>query len=434
MDITTYLVILWRRKWIFVVTTTITMLVVAVGTLMMTPKYQATVTLRVSPSGSSVGYGDLLQAQRIMNTFPSIIRSRAMMAELKQQLQISHAPEINVKFPSDSELMLIVVEDQDRVVAANAANVLTDLFLSKIQGSKTDRNFLVALINPAIPPESPSSSRKMLNLALGIVVGLGGGLGLAFLFENLDTTLHTEKEIEAATEGEVLAQIPTFKKKEQTVLLNGNSPQGEAFRRLRVRLFIPNQAEALQTLLVTSAEPGEGKSTTIANLALAMAQAGRKVVVVDSDLRRPTLHKIFDLPNEVGMSNVLNQATALDAAIQKSEIPRLYVLTSGPLPHNPAELLGSSNTATLSEKLRQQFDMVLFDTPAFLPVVDAAIIIPHIDAILLVVRRAQVKQESLQAVCRQLKHYQANLTGVVVNRTGWNKRYSSYYQSQVDTG
>jgi capsular exopolysaccharide synthesis family protein len=432
MDIKTYLEILWRRKWIIAVTVMVTMAVTIVGTMMITPVYEASATIRVSPGSTSIDYGDVLQAERMMNTFPSIIRSDAVLTELKQRLKISQAPKITVEFPAGSELMLIVVEDQDPVLAADAANILADLFLSKTRSAKEGRSFSISFVDPATPAQSPIWPRKTLNLALGIVVGLGGGLGLAFLFENLDTTLRTEKEIEAVAEGEVLACIPTFKGKQQAALLNGNSPQGESFRRLQTNLSVPDQMKALQTLLVASAEPGEGKSTIIANLALALAQAGRKVVVVDGDLRRPTLHKIFDLPNEVGVSNVLNQATTLDSAIQESTISGLYVLTSGPLPHNPTELLGSPNTATLLEALKQHFDLVLFDTPALLPVIDAAIVVPQVDGTLLVVGQAQVKREDLQSACRQLRRCQAELLGVVMNRTGWNKRYSGLYRSQFD--
>jgi capsular exopolysaccharide synthesis family protein len=262
-----------------------------------------------------------------------------------------------------------------------------------------------------------------------MMVGFASGLGLAFLLEHLDTTLYTDEEIEKVAGCKILAKIPTFKRKQGIVLLNGNSPQREAFRRLRTNIFVPNQVETLQTLLVTSAEPGEGKSTTVANLAFTIAQWGRKVVVVDSDLRLPILHKVFDLANDIGLSNVLQGEATWNEVVQESEIPGVYVITSGSALHNSAERLGLLEMSALIEELRDQFDTVLLDTPALLPAIDAAVIAPQVDGTLLVVGCDQIRKQDLQAVRRQLRHSQAKLIGAVVNRTKWNRRYNGYYHS-----
>jgi len=429
MEIRTYLTILWRRKWIIAVTFMVTMMVAVGGTLMITPTYTASATLRVSVNSDTVSYGDILYTERLMNTFPSIISSGPILAKLKQRLGIDAAPQIDVEFPAGSELMLIVVENQDPGLAAESANILAELFIDSMKRTKTGRNFTITLIDQAVPPRSPSSPRKMLNIALGTMVGLAGGLGLAFLFENLDTTLYSLEQIETVTKAKVLAQIPKVKQRQPVITLNGNSPYGDAFRRLQTNLFIPDYGRPLRTLLVTSTKPDEGKSTIVANLALVMAQSRNKVIVVDCDLRRPSLHQVFDLPNDVGLSSILTGEATLEDSMQQSEIPRVQVLTSGPLPHNPTDLLGSPEMSDLLARLAHQFDKVLLDAPALLPVIDAAVIAPGVDGTLLVVERDRVRWGDLQTVLRQLTLSRANLIGVAVNRTKRSKRYNYYFQA-----
>ncbi len=430
MEFKAYLVIFWRRKWIIAVTVIVTMAVAVGGTMMITPSYQTSATLRIAVNNSSVSYGDLLYAQRLMNTFPTIVTGNTMMTELKGVLKTDKRPaNVKVIFPAESELMLIIVEDEDPVFAANVANGLAELFLPKIRQTKAGRNFSISFVDPATIPQSSASPNAKLNIVLGMMVGVTSGLGLAFLLEYLDTTLYTDEEIEKVVGGKILAQIPKFKRKQRPVWLNGNSPQREAFHRLQTNIFVPNQVETLQTLLVTSAKPGEGKSTTVANLAFTIARSGRKVVVVDSDLRLPILHKVFGLPNNIGLSNVLQGEATWKEVVQESEIPGVYVITSGSSLHNSAERLGLLEMSALIEELTQQFDTVLLDTPALLPVIDAAVIAPQVDGTLLVVGRDQIRKEDLQAVRQQLMHSQAKLIGAVVNRTKWDKRYSRYYHS-----
>ncbi len=428
MEIKTYLAVLCRRKWIIAVTVFVTMAVAVAGTMLITPIYEATATLRIAVESSSVTYGDLLYVQRLTNTFPTVVTSNSTIAELKKHLRTDKTPaKIEVVFPAESELMLIIVKDEDPVFAANVANGLAELFIPKVRETKVGRNFSISLVDPATPSQSPSSPSATLNIVLGMMVGLASGLGLAFLFEHLDTTLYTDEEIEKVIDCRILAQIPTFDCKQGTVLLNGNSPQKEAFHRLQANIFMSNRVRALQTLLVTSAEPGEGKTTTVANLAVTIAQSGHKVVVVDSDLRLPTLHKVFGLPNNKGLSDIFQGQATWNEVVQESEITGVYVITSGSSLPDSAERLGLLDISALVDELTNQFDMVLLDSPALLPVIDAAVIAREVDGTLLVVGHNQIRKEDLQAVRQQLMHSQARIVGAVVNRTEWNRRYNGYY-------
>jgi succinoglycan biosynthesis transport protein ExoP len=323
-------------------------------------------------------------------------------------------------------------EESERITAASRAialkqetytMLLEHYELARIR--EAIRANTLSVVEPAVAPEAPSKPRRALNIALGFVVGLAGGVGLAFLFENLDTTLYTTEQIERVTALSTLGKIPIARRQRQ-VVFNGNSPQAEALRRLRTNIFALDHDAPLRTLLVTSAEPREGKSTIVANLAFAIAQSGRTVIVVDGDLRRPTLHRIFDLSNEMGLSSMLKQDVTLDEAMQDSSIPGVQVLTSGPLPPDPAELLGSPRMTALIEQLAQQFDMVLLDTPSFLAVTDAAVLAPAVDGVVLVVGRTQAREEAVRAACQQLADVKVNSIGVVVNRAEQGGSYLYY--------
>jgi capsular exopolysaccharide synthesis family protein len=288
---------------------------------------------------------------------------------------------------------------------------------------------MLSVVEPAVDPQPPSKTRQALKIVMGFMVGLTGGVGLAFLFENLDTTLYTTEQIAEAAALSALGKIPTTKSKPPSAFFNGNSPQGEAFRRLRTNVLVLDHDVPLRTLLVTSAEPREGKSTVVANLAFAIAQSGRKVILVDGDLRLPTLHKIFGLSNEIGLSSVLKQEVTLDEAVQDSHISGVRVLTSGPLPLDPAELLGSSQMTALIKQLAQQFDVVLLDAPSLLAVSDAVLLASIVDGVLLIVGRAQARKEAVQAACQHLADANSRPIGFVVNRAKQDGSYNYYSRS-----
>jgi capsular exopolysaccharide synthesis family protein len=276
----------------------------------------------------------------------------------------------------------------------------------------------------------PSLFKQLLFIALGLVVGMMGGGGLAFLFENLDRRLHTTADIEAATGLPILGEIPTARRHKDGGFLVDTLRYDDVFRRLRTSILSVSQGVSPKIFLITSAEPNEGKSTIVASLGRSMAQAGYTTVIVDADLYRPTVHRFFDCPNEVGLSSVLAQSTTLSVALRESPFSGLMVLTSGPpIPH-PAELLGSDTMSALLEQLKKRFDIVLLDTPAFLGVADSAMLAPVVDGVVVVARCSGVSEGSLQAVCQQLAQMQARPVGVVVNRVkrAVPRRYLKYYE------
>lgn len=308
------------------------------------------------------------------------------------------------------------------------ASLLTQYEAARLE--ETIRANAISIIEEANAPNRPAKPRPVVNLALGLAVGLVTGIGLAFLLENLDTTLYTTEQIESATQMSMVGQVPASKDDLAIARLgSGHYPQLESFRRLRTNILASTDGSS-QVVLLTSAKRGEGKSTVSGNLAVTVAQSGREVVVVDCDLRLPTVHKLFDLPNKRGLTNILAGEVSLDEAIQYSAFPRVQVITSGPLPPNPTELLGSQRMLDLIEQLKNTYDFIVLDTPALLSVADAAVLAPAVDNVILVVAQAQTRRGDVQAVRQQLSNVRVKSMEVVVNRAEPNGSYA-YYESDA---
>ena len=218
-----------------------------------------------------------------------------------------------------------------------------------------------------------------------------------------------------------------------------HSFQAESYRVLRTNLHYANPDTPLRRILVTSAGPGEGKSTTVSNLGVAMAQNERVVLLVDTDLRRPTLHTIFRQPNSPGLSSYLAGDSMLDAIVQKTAIPNLSLVASGPMPPNPAELLASRRMREFVGAVSEHFDTILFDSPPVLAVSDACTIAAMVDGVLLVVGSGATPETNLRRAKEQLTAVHGHIIGAVVNQfdagaSGYSKRYSDSYDGYYTRG
>lgn len=210
------------------------------------------------------------------------------------------------------------------------------------------------------------------------------------------------------------------------------NPATEAYRVIRTSIQFAQAGKELKTLAVTSCMPNDGKSTTIANLAVVLTQAGKSVLLIDCDMRNPTVHKNFNLSNKVGLSSCISMGTALSDAVQKTSIEGLYALTGGVIPPNPSELLGSEQMKNVLQRAKEQYDYVLIDTPPVMPVTDALIVGRFVDGMILVIASAEVKVEMARDVKNQLVNAGANILGVVLNKVrsehhGYGYGYYYYY-------
>lgn len=213
------------------------------------------------------------------------------------------------------------------------------------------------------------------------------------------------------------------------------NPATEAYRVIRTSIQFAQAGKELKTLAVTSCTPNEGKSETVANLAVVLTQAGKSVLLLDCDMRNPTVHKNFGLANKLGLSSCISMGTPLSAAVQATKVDNLYALTSGVIPPNPSELLGSEQMKNVLQRAKEQYDYVLIDTPPVMPVTDALIVSRFVDGMILVIASAEIKVEMARDVKNQLVNAGANILGVVLNKVrsehhGYGYGYYYYYGSK----
>jgi len=304
----------------------------------------------------------------------------------------------------------------------------------------------VVVVEPARLPEEPVRPRTLLNTALAAVVGLMLAVGTVFLIEYLDDTVKSEEDVAEAMNLGVLGaigRIPGGRPDEMLVTVGGSrSLVAEAYRVLRTNLQFCDVDHPIKTLLVTSPGPVEGKSTTVANLAAVMAQAGSSVIVVDSDLRRPMMSEIFLLDGQRGgVTSALmgDQDAPLDGYLQATVVEGLRVLTSGPRPPNPSELLGSGRMKQLIERLKEEADIVLFDTPPALVASDAAVLATQLDGVLMVVDAGATRRDMAARGVESLRQVGARVYGAVLNQVsrrqgGYYYYYDHYYSDDEENG
>jgi len=307
----------------------------------------------------------------------------------------------------------------------------------------------VRIVDPAIEPLFPTKPKKKLNLALGLILGLGLGVGITFMREYFDNSIKTQEELEQIGFN-ILATIPKIemskmeeklearlsklgpiegKKIEARLIthLDPKSPVSEAYRALRTNLQFSKIDKNIKMVLVTSSGPKEGKSTTSANLAIAMAQSGKRVVLVDGDLRRPVVHSIFGLSKDDGITNYLMDDIDYKTMIKESIMENLYIIPSGVLPPNPSELLASHKMEELLKKLRSDFDFVIFDTPPVIAVTDAAILATRVDGAIIVVKSAQTNHDALVRAKSLLDAVDSHILGALLNGVEAGGMYGTYY-------
>ena len=293
---------------------------------------------------------------------------------------------------------------------------------------------VLSFASPVLKPVSP---RKLTNLLLSIFTGLVLAVVAAALSDHLDDRVHTQQEAEQATGLPILANIPFVQDKSKQTLLEigtNSSILLESCRMLRTNIEFAAIGKPLRSITVTSTQPGEGKSTTSVDLAVVMALDGRKVILLDADLRRPSLHTFFDLPNRVGFTNLVNETTTLEEALQPTSVPNLFLLSSGPPPPNPPELLNSKAARAVLSKIAEECDLLLVDTPPALVMADAQIMASATDAALLVVSMQEGGKRQIARTSQSLAHTGTHVLGVVLNKAtqdafggGYYKDYHKYY-------
>ena len=292
---------------------------------------------------------------------------------------------------------------------------------------KLPQNYMVEILDKATANRQPVRPNKPLNIILGVIIGLVVGIGLAFFIEYLDTSVKTIDDVERTLQSPVLGVIP------QNVgfLLDegAESPHAEAYRVLRTNLLFSRKEDKLNTIAIVSAGAGEGKSTTIFNLAAVFAQNGSRVIIVDSDLRRPTLHKMVGVTNNIGLTNYLLKQNALEEVVQTTNLPTLDFMASGKLPSSSLGILSSAQMRDLITELKRRYDFVFFDSPPIMGVSDASILASEVDMTLQVIQYRRYPQPMNIRAKQMIEKVGGNLVGIVLNNINVSQDENYYYYS-----
>jgi len=294
----------------------------------------------------------------------------------------------------------------------------------------------IRMVDKAEVPTSPVKPNKKLNVLLAMIVGLTLGVGIAFFLEYLDNTIKLPDEVKDQLGIPYLGPAPAFemepsangKRPDLVTIHSPKSTASESFRGIRTSILFSSADAAPQVLLVTSAGPSEGKTICASNLAVTMAQSGSKVLVLDCDMRRPRIHKVFNIGREIGASGVLIGQNGLKEAIITTDIENLDVLPVGQIPPNPSEILGSHKMAQMLETLKQSYDRIIMDSPPVTAVTDAIVLSKLVDGVILIVRAGDTPKQVIQNAISQLRAVNAHILGAVLNGIQTGKDSYYYYQ------
>ncbi|MGY2745232.1 polysaccharide biosynthesis tyrosine autokinase [Arthrobacter sp. UYCu723] len=451
MDLHDYLRIL-RRNWVMVMAIALAgLLAGGAASILVKPTYTADtqlfVAIQSSGSVQELQQGNTFSQARVQS-YVKTVRTPAVLQPAIDSLGLNMtAGELSKKVAASNELNTVLINisvlDNSPAQAAATAQAVANSLIKAIDTLERPRAggtspVNLSIVTPAEAPTTPSAPNTRLNLLLGLIVGLALGVGSAIMRTTLDFRIRGEADLRQVSDAPVLGGISFDSNATKRPLLTQSahqSPRAESFRQLRTNLQFANVAGRAKTVLITSSLPGEGKSTTATNLAIAMAQSGQTICLIDADLRRPMVNEYLGLERNAGLTTALVGAVDVDELLQPWGEGSLFVLTSGQIPPNPSELLGSEEMKNLIVRLESVFDAVIIDAPPLLPVTDAAVLAQHVGGVVIVVGAQKTKRQDLQKSLRALEMVNANLLGVVLNRLplkGPDAYAYSYYSSQKE--
>ncbi len=494
-DIGEYLAILRTRKWTVILVTLLVVAGALAFSFRQTPIYESTSKILVKPVSSAAQVSQTTTTLISLETEREIMQSSEVAQRVAEDIEPPESAadlveqHLEITVPGETQVLEVTFSDTDPLRARDGADAFTEAYLDYKTEQATqaiealrrplqsqideltaqlevtdatataDEDVLISqiavlrsqlaplnslvvdpgdVIQTANLPSEAASPNHLLNGALALFVGLALGVALAFLRERLDDKLHGREDLEARTGAPVLAVIPKvqgIRKKDKDLpvtLVEPKAPASEAYRTLRTAVNFLATERGMQTLMVASAESGEGKTTTATNLAISLAQAGKRVILLSADLRKPRIHRFFGMDNDTGVVTYLAGESSLGDVLRDPGVPNLRVMTSGPIPTTPAELLGSEAMGELLSELRDLCDFLIVDTAAILAVSDALTLMPLADGVLYVAHAEATTRGGLNHARAQLDQVNAQVFGSVLNAFDPSKakgyQYRYYYQ------
>ena len=456
MELIQYWRLIVQNRIVIGASTLIGLVIAAAITFTTTPLYESQAQIFVSTPASTLDISALATgssfSQQRVKSYAQIINSPKTLEPVIQRLDLKMDAKtlnsmVTASAPLDTVLISLTITDTNPQRAAKIANAVADQFGItvgdlELHGIGIDSPVKVSTVKDAIPADSPASPKKVINLALGLLLGFGLGIGIASLRKLLDNTVKNEDDLlgtpllaaigfdEIADEKPLVTQIGRY------------AARTEAFRTLRTNLQFLNPDAHPQVIVMTSALPNEGKTTSSINLALSLAQAGAKVILVEADLRRPKVPLYLEMSSmSEGLSDLISGPKKLTpqgikAMLHPYESTGLKVLLSGMIPPNPSELLSSKKFEELIDMLRKQFEYVIIDCPPLLPVTDAAIVSAKADGCVLIVHAGATKKPHFIGSRDAIKAVGSNILGVIINKIpessleyeyGYRYGYPRYY-------
>ena len=443
MDLHGYVQAVRKYWWLVLLMTGLCVGASIVLTYTATPQYESSVTFFVSTSANADGTA--LQAdqyaQRRVNSYVGLLTSEKLAQSVIDNAHLDMTvSEVTGSIAAAADLNTVLLtatvtnSSPERSLAiATAISTQFGQMVAQLDnhGSPENANVVLNVVSgPTLNPV-PVSPRKTLNIGLGVLLGLALGLAAAILREVLDNTVRSPQVLRTMSEAPVLGVIAADRGSKKSPLIVDNharSVRAEAFRQLRTNLQFIDAARPVGVLVVTSSIANEGKSTTAINLAVSFSDSGRRVLLIEADLRRPRVAEYLDLEGAVGLTNVLVGQAAIDDVLQPWGRGGLTVLPSGTIPPNPSELMGSPLMAELIIQLRKSFDMIIIDTPPVLPVTDAAVASRLVDGVVLVVRYGKTTRNQVSTALRSLTAVDARVLGTVLTMSPVKgaEAYSAY--------
>jgi len=521
IDLKGYFYLIWSWAWLIILIGIMAGVVAYVVSINTMPIYQTTTRLLVSAPPASTNSTDvtgMVNTQTMTSTYSQMLLDTPVLQGVIDQLKLNTTPDelkksISVSVVTNTQLLVITVEDPSPVQAANIANSMAQVFADRIRELQSQRyaasrdglntqvtdmenqindttkqiavttdaaaleqlqarltqyrtiysNLVtsyeqirlaeeqtstnVVVSEPASVNNIPVSPKIPRNTLLAIMAGMLLAVGAVFAGDTLDDTIKNPEDLRRRFNLPILGMIPWHATPDNKPVtqVEPRSPTAEAFRALRTNITFAAVDRPLRRIMITSPTPQEGKTTISSSLAVVLAQADKQVVLIDADLRRPKVHRKFELHNRIGLTDLfVRPLDALSGIVKFVEIHGLAVITSGGLPPNPAELLTSQKMIDILDRLNQDFDIILIDTPPVLTVTDAAALAPAMDGVIVVAKPGSTKLSSLQQTLVQLRSVGARVLGVVLNDVNpksrkygyyYNRYYSKYsYQYQKPAG